>query len=73
MWVYRRKGKRMKKGKYIEFLGHKLEIVKMKKENFWGVTRYTLDCRPECCTTPFGIRIECSDSDFKLIRKREKK
>ena len=51
----------------VKFMGHRLRIIKEEKSKF-GERRYTLDCRPGCCTIPNGIRINCSEDDLRLIK-----
>jgi len=43
--------------------------VKLKKiiKDPWE-DRYVLDCRPGCCTRPYGLKIECNKREIDALK-----
>jgi hypothetical protein len=53
----------------FSFLGHRIRVVEIDFCKDSGIVRYKLECRcTGCCTTPYGLRIECTEEDLEEIK-----
>lgn len=54
--------------KTIKILGHKLKFIKLIQNEYDDIVCFS--CRPDCCTTPYGIKIEMSIKDYNELEKK---